>query len=269
MRLYILSIGLLISGIGFFLWYPQSIITAYQTTASYLMYPVIKIHTTIVEPCRALYSSLERYTDLLHAYNELQEKHDQVCGKLIALEATDSYADDVERELHWFKKRFETESAHVVPVMAVHQTDRQHIMLIEGGSQRGIQRDMVVLADSVLLGKVVTVYSWYSIVQLVTDPSSWVAVYGVCSNAHGLVRGTGDPERLLLERVEHLSPVQEDELLLSSGDGMVVPRGYGLGTVETYNSDGLYYTGRVKTLSDPRKLKTCLVVNRAELLKIS
>jgi cell shape-determining protein MreC len=69
--------------------------------------------------------------------------------------------------------------------------------------------------------------------------------------------------------VDHLAPVQEKELLLSSGDGLVVPRGYGVGVVESYQSDGLYYTGIVKLVHDISHLRTCLVVHRANLLKIS
>ena len=134
---------------------------------------------------------------------------------------------------------------------------------------RSIERDMVVLADNLLVGKVITVYPWYSVVQLITDPASCVSVYGVCSGAHGIIRGIGANDTLFLERVDHLSPVQEKELLLSSGDGLVVPRGYGVGLVESYTSDGLYYTGLVKVLHDIVSLKTCLVVDRTNLLKIS
>lgn len=270
MRWYIVAVGIfIISSTIFFLRNSHSLSVAavYNTAASYCMYPIIKTHTNIVQPCRALFGSFENYADLLNAHTLLQEQYVHLQGECISLQAMQSYSVDVQKELDWFQKRFKLSGCHVVPIMAVHQTDRQHTMLIEGGAMRGFTKDMIVLASNVLLGKVITVYPWYCVVQLITDPASWVAVYGVCSNSHGLVRGTGDATHLLLERVEHLSPVQEEELLLSSGDGTIVPRGYGLGIVESYNSDGLYYTGRVKTIIDPNKLRTCLVVNREELLK--
>jgi cell shape-determining protein MreC len=221
------------------------------------------MHTAFIKPCSALYQGLENYGELLHNYEVLSQDYQALQGKHIALQATASYAHDVEKELVWFKKRYQgTATGSMVSIMGLHCSDRQHTMLIEGGSDRGFEKDMVVLADNVLVGKITTVYPWYSIVQLITDPTSCVSVYGVGSGAHGIVRGTGAPDMLHLERVDHLSPVQEQELLLSSGDGLVIPRGYGVGLVERYSSDGLYYSGSVQMLHSVAHLKSCLVFDR-------
>ena len=262
----ILTMGICIGG-G--IWYRTQLAEYGTILGSYCIYPFMYAHKTMIRPCMLWYDARLQYESLRHAYQTLQNNYAQLQGQYIALQSLCAYTADIERELSWFKKRFESREAYIVPVMGVHQTDRQHTMLIEGGEQRGIKRDMVVLADNVLVGKVVTVYPWYAVVQLITDPASCVAISGVSSGAHGIVRGTGDTQILALERVDHLSPVQEKELLLSSGDGIIVPRGYGIGTVDTYNSDGLYYTGRVKTLIDAAHLKTCVVLDRGQLSKIS
>lgn len=236
---------------------------------SYCIYPFLYVHATFIKPYHTLCHGLEQYGDLLHKHEKLCESYNALQGNYIALQATVTYAHDVEKELEWFKKRFDTVTGHIVPVMGVHCSDRQHTMLIEGGASQGFEKDMVVLADNLLVGKITTVYPWYAVVQLITDPASCVSVYGIGSGAHGIVRGTGSQESLHLERVDHLSPVQEQELLLSSGDGLVVPRGYGVGLVERYSSDGLYYTGSVKMLQRIVDLKTCLVFDRNNLSKRS
>lgn len=254
---------------GTWVQYPQALHDVTARICSYCMYPFLYVHTALIKPYYDLCGSLHSYGELLKEHQALQIAYTDLQGSYIALKSTVQYGHDVEKELAWFKKRFSSSEAFVVPVMGIHQSDRQHTMLIEGGSNKGIEKDMVVLADNLLIGKVVTVYPWYAVVQLITDPASCVSVYGVSSGAHGIVRGTGSRDTLYLERVDHLSPVQEKELLLSSGDGLVVPRGYGVGVVESYNSDGLYYSGIVKMVHDIGHLKTCLVVNRANLLKIS
>lgn len=237
------------------------------TIAAYSMYPLLQVHGTLVRPINQWYIRLKQYESLFHDYTKLCDQYQLLQGTCIAHQATNAYAQDVIQELEWFKKRFDNKHVCIAPIMAVHQTDRQHTMIIEGGTDRGIERDMILLADNLLIGKIVTVYTWYSVAQLITDPTSCIAVSGINSKAHGLVRGTGSHDSLLLERVNHLSPVQEQELLLTSGDGMVVPRGYGVGIVTNYSSDGLYYSGTVKTLINPAELRTCVVINRTQLLK--
>lgn len=250
-------------------WYPSVVYNASSVLGSYCMYPFAYAHMSVVKPWYELCHALEKYTDLVRKYQELQRSYNLLNNQYVALQASMSYAYDIEKELTWFKKRFDATAAHVVPVMGIHRSARQHTMLIEGGSNRGLERDMVVLSDTFLVGKITMVYPWYSVVQLITDPASCVSVYGVSSGAHGIVRGTGATDTLLLERVDHLLPIQEKELLLSSGDGLVVPRGYGVGVVENCQSDGLYYSGAVIALHDTAHLKTCLVIERTHLLKIS
>jgi len=269
MRWYIIVLISVFMSTVIVFWYPSFVVNSYTVLGSSCMYPLAYAHASVIKPCNDLSNALDKYRDLLNKYRSVQSAYQELHSRYLILEAASSYAHDVEKELDWFKKRFDPLVAHVVPVMGVHRSDRQHSMLIEGGSNRGIERDMVVLTDNLLVGKVITVYPWYSIVQLITDPASCVSVYGVCSDVHGIVRGTGIHNKLLLERVDHLSPVQENELLLSSGDGLIIPRGYGIGLVESYKSDGLYYTGEVKVLHDSASLKTCLVVEHTNLLKIS
>jgi|GEM_PF-1324670 len=248
-------------------WYSRVIYAAYMETAAACMYPFLRIHQTLIRPIYVWCENFKQYNELVREHNQLREAYRTLQGVALSNQSTMSYAQDVIKELDWFKKRFNAEYLCIVPIMGVHQSDRQHTAIIEGGSDRGIQRDMILLADNVLIGKITTVYAWYSVAQLITDPASCIAVYGINSTAHGIVHGTGSTDTLTLERVNHLSPVQEQELLLTSGDGMVIPRGYGVGIVEKYSSDGLYYTGIVKTLINPAELRTCVIIDRAHLLK--
>lgn len=276
MRWYRVVVSCILIGVA--IWYSSVFFNihfsgALRRTASelgsYCVYPFLYVQSAFINPYYTLCQGLEPYGDLLRKHKDLCKAYNALQSNYIALHATATYAQDVEKELAWFKKRFDAATGHIVPVMGVHCSERQHTMLIEGGSRHGFEKDMIVLADNLLVGKITTVYPWYSVVQLITDPASCVSVYGVGSGAHGIVRGTGSPEILHLERVDHLSPVQEQELLLSSGDGLVVPRGYGVGLVDQYNSDGLYYTGSVKVLQRIADLKTCLVFDRNNLSKRS
>lgn len=66
---------------------------------------------------------------------------------------------------------------------------------------------------------------------LITDKHSEVAAYTNITNANGIVKGINNPDECELIYVNHLLSVSDEDLVLSSGQGLVFPEGFCLGQV--------------------------------------
>lgn len=108
---------------------------------------------------------------------------------------------------------------------------RYQSMTLDRGSADGVQLDAPVLApDGTLVGRVVQVARWTSLVQLLTDPLAGVGARLVYSRSSGLVAGTDGPE-LELRYIDTMTEILPDELVVTSGEDGIFPPGLPIGRV--------------------------------------
>jgi rod shape-determining protein MreC len=141
--------------------------------------------------------------------------------------------------------------------------------LIDAGSSKGVEKDMVVVYKHCLVGKVTEVYPWYSKVVAITDRTCKVAVQCVNQKTTGIHEGTNDLGATQLKYVSHLEPIEVGDYLISSGEGLVFPRGLGVGQIVSCAQSGLYHVIEVKPLIDMQKIAYCTVIKRgASMLSV-
>ncbi len=58
--------------------------------------------------------------------------------------------------------------------------------------------------------------------------------------------------------------MQKNDLVISSGQGMVFPRGFGLGRIRYFTADGVNYTTRLSPLLNLKKLDYCYLLQKGE-----
>src|SRR5579871_4359189 len=110
MRWYrMVVIGVCIT-VGSALWFLPILHRAASEIGSYCIYPFLYAHNAIIKPYYSLCYGLEQYRDLLRKHQELCTAYNELHGNYIALHAAATYARDVEKELEWFKKRFDATS---------------------------------------------------------------------------------------------------------------------------------------------------------------
>jgi rod shape-determining protein MreC len=226
--------------------------------SSYFLYPVLVVHYHVASFkdrwCTKTVSDKTR----LAALEALQQECDILRAENTNLKATLGYVNDT-KELVRFKEGLEHVNDIIAQVIVRYSTEEEQYILINVGTSSHVAKDMVVLAQNNLVGRVVAVYPWYAKVQLSTDPNSYIASYMVGTNAHGIHTGTGSAVETVIERVSHLDDVRVGDDVLTSGEGLIFPRGYRLGTVISKVPVGLYYEVRVKPAIDPYALRYCLV----------
>jgi rod shape-determining protein MreC len=100
--------------------------------------------------------------------------------------------------------------------------------LADSGSERGVKIGNPAMTDQGLLGRVVGVAPGASRIMLLTDVASRTPVMVDRTNARRILTGDGGPNPRL-EYLRGKDAVRAGDVILSSGDGGVIPRGLPVG----------------------------------------
>ena len=123
---------------------------------------------------------------------------------------------------------------------------------------------MVAILKSVLLGRVTAVFNSYAHVMPITNVHCHVPIVCVQSGAHGVFHGVSGSPRGQLDFISHLEPLVIDELVITSGDGLIYPQGLSVGRIKkfTLNELGFLYHVDVEPLYDLEKIGYCSIISK-------
>ena len=134
-------------------------------------------------------------------------------------------------------------------------------IMIDRGSTVGIRPGMPVITDSGVVGLVSGTTPRASKVLLVTDPQSRIDAYVQRSRARGTVRGRGE-HRAAFEYVLREADLEVGDVLLTSGLGVVFPKGLVLGRVRELKRQpfGLFQVASIEPAVDFGRLEEVFVI---------
>lgn len=228
---------------------------------SVVVYPFLVVQHKIVTPLKSYFQNRKTAAELEQQLADLQEQHHLVLAQNIELHGMISYAQDTQ-ELVEFKKQYDFSQAVLGQVLVKNFSEQAHFFLIDKGSNAGVAKDMVALYKDCLIGRVVEVYPRYCKVMLISDQACKVAAYCAQSKATGIYQGDNQEWNSRLNHVSHLAQLEPGELILSSGDGMIFPRGFGIGKVKSFQNDGLFHQVVVEPLVDLHAINHCYLVQK-------
>ncbi len=238
-----------------------------EQVSSCITYPALIVHCHVIEPIKVWFYQRRTMQELRQKLEEIYKERNALLAENIVLRAEADYARDI-AELIIFKKQYKTAQARIAQVLVRHLSDQAHFFLIDIGTVHGIQVDMVATYKNCLIGKVIEVYPWYSKVQSITDARSKVAGYCAATNVQGIYEGINNEHQTTLAYVSHLDQVKKGDMIMSSGKGLIFPRGFALGRVTAICPNGLYHTITAQPLVDLRHIKYCAIIAKgaAEIL---
>jgi rod shape-determining protein MreC len=236
--------------------------TAVESVSSCISYPMLLAQRTIITPLKQRADRQNNISALQKELGELLYECDTLRAQNIALSASLSFADQIS-EVREFTQRYEARQLQLTQILLKHISDDGHYLLVDGGANKDIEPDMVAVYKNCLLGKVVEVYDHFCKVQLISDPACKVAAYCINSGIQAIHQGTGRLEATELAHVSHLLKLQENDLIISSGEGLVFPHGFGLGMVESFEPSGLYYKVKVRPLINIHAIDYCYLMHRS------
>ena len=228
---------------------------------SYIIYPMVRVQQVITAPIRNFFTKRYTIQELEKLCAQLHKENQDLRAQNIDLSSSLNYAADI-GEVVDFKKRYTVTDATLGHILLKNISDHEHYVLIDRGAHHGIKPDMVAVYKNCLVGRVVQVYPLYSKLLLVTDKRCKVAAYCTKTKAGGIYEGCNTVAHAALERVSHLNKVREGDIVLSSGEGLVFPRGFALGKIQVCAISGLFHEVKLKPLVDVQKLAYCYLIQK-------
>lgn len=149
--------------------------------------------------------------------------------------------------------------------VGVDPTNLVYLLYVDVGSWDGIARNMPVITDRGLVGRVSAVGPRSAQVLLLIDPASAVNAIVQNSRATGLVRGNLDGT-LVMERIRPDEDVNPGDIVLTSGLGGNFPARLVIGQVTevTHRDQDMTQTARLRPTVDFGKLETVLILTSFE-----
>ncbi|MGH9757663.1 MAG: rod shape-determining protein MreC, partial [Candidatus Acidiferrales bacterium] len=132
-------------------------------------------------------------------------------------------------------------------------------IVINCGERDHVRRNLAVITPDGVVGKIVEVLPSTSQVQLINDKDSGVGALFAVSRTQGVVKGSGGPDPRM-EYVVNDEKVQPGELILTSGEDRIFPKGLPIGTVEKATPGNPFQTILVKPAVRLDRLEDVIVL---------
>jgi len=114
----------------------------------------------------------------------------------------------------------------------------RHILVINRGKRDGIFIGQTVLDDRGVMGQVLDVFPHSARVLLLSDKQHSASVRIERTGMRGILSGTGDSGRLMLQYVPNTADIVVGDRLITSGLGLRFPAGYPIGVVTAIQRHG-------------------------------
>jgi rod shape-determining protein MreC len=116
-------------------------------------------------------------------------------------------------------------------IIATGAGSNSKVVFVDRGTVSGVQRGMAVVTPDGIVGKVIAAYPTASQVLLITDADFAAGVVTEKNQVHGTLKGQGTPQ-CKVDYVAFEEKVEPGELVYTSGDDRIFPRGFRVGVVK-------------------------------------
>ena len=191
---------------------------------------------------------------------DLQKEVDQLRRKKIEARELEAENQELKQLLKWSETQAQLETVGA-DIAGQSPDNWQRMMIINKGSSSGIKKYMAVVTEEGLVGRVISVGSRSSVVQLITDSRSGIGVRDQSSRETGIMDGQNE-EILRFEPMKEDAEVKVGNIMETSGLGGTCPPGIVIGTVSNVRkrSSGLTRLVEIKPFVTFSKLDQVLVI---------
>lgn len=238
--------------------------------------------------------------NLVKLVNNYKNINQDLLSEIIELKAKLNQIEETQEILD-YGKRYYNSNAILSQVLLYINSSQEHCFFIDGGKNRNINTKMVAVYKNCLLGRVSEVHEYWSKVTLITDKTCKISAQCANTKTQGILEGQGNihsaitnfstspeintqvaPKRnnldstnssdklnkqnnfgcMKLSFVDHLKPIEIGDLILSTGEGLIFPKGFGLGRVETQEIKDCDYIITVKPIINFSQISNCLLIQK-------
>ncbi|MGD0962999.1 MAG: rod shape-determining protein MreC [Candidatus Acidiferrales bacterium] len=172
------------------------------------------------------------YIGLHNARNENQQLRAELGQLQLRNRELESQANEAQRLSAMLNFRDSHPEAPLLAaqVIGASADSTSHTLFINRGSRDRIRNNMAVVTPDGVVGKIVEVFPSTAQVLLLNDKESGVGALFAATRTHGVVKGSGDPTPRL-DYIVNDEKVKSGDVLLTSGDDRIFPKGLLIGTV--------------------------------------
>src|SRR4051812_48501778 len=204
--------------------------------------PVERVSSTVLAPIQMGLSetmsegaefvdTISRVRTLASENADYQDQVDQLQSEVVRMHELEVENRDL-RNLLGMKER--TGPAALIPVSVIARDDTPYVqaVTIDRGASDGVRQDAVVITHKGLVGRVERVNPTSAKVRLINDLNSSVGVrLQTEARTTGVLRGQSQGNSLVIAYIRQDDPIQQGDLVLTSGQGEVFPEGLVVGKV--------------------------------------
>ena len=194
----------------------------------------------------AIYDTINEFFVSQHLTDEnmhLQQQRLVDRGQLQQLRALEAENAQL-RKLLETAQRLES-SAIMAEIVHVPRDPFNRKVILDKGSQSGIQPGQIVVDDVGVVGQITRNYPWLSEVTLITDKDHSVPVQVIRNGLRSVVSGTGKDGMLELRYLAVNTDIQEGDTLVTSGIDGVYPPGLPVAVVSKIERNPSYVFAHV------------------------
>lgn len=230
----------------------------FERLTAQILFPIISIQSKIAKPLANYWKNKKDLNALLSQFSSSQEKVEKLEAENIEL-ASALNRFDASKDLDRYRSRYK-EFVVTGQIILKQISETGHYIFIDQGYADGIETEMIAVYRNNIVGKVDTVFRAYSRIVLVTDSSCKISAFCNQAGVKGIYEGRMNIAQAELMHVDHMQSLKEEDLLLSSGEGLVYPFGFCLGKIKTFENNGISYNIFVEPLIDLSKLSYCSII---------
>ena len=225
------------------------------------------IQTAISWSLEQTASTFENYIYLWHTHRDnlsLLEENRKLLNSIASLR--DTQQENIRlKKLLQFQEKFNFQSI-VARVIAKDVSTEFRSIRLNRGEEAGIKRNMAVVTDEGVVGRILRTTKNTADVVTLLDPLSAVDAIVERSRARGIVEGITD-DSCQLKYALRTDDILPGDMLISSGLGGIFPKGIMLGMVSKVNRKpyGITQEVEIRPSVDFSKLEEVLIVSGGDL----
>lgn len=226
----LIFLGIIILFVSIF--WPQNIVTSKIYLGGKFIFNPIKGSTgKIAVALGNFFGNLRDINKLDNINDDLEKENKKLRSENIKLKELELENQVLRQQLQFAQ---DNPSLDLVACQVVGRDPNNFLQFItiNKGTSDGLKKDMPVISEGYLVGKIVEIDKRTSKVFLITNPSSAVNALIQSSRATGIVRGELG-FGLVIESVTQEVKVTKGDVVVTSGIGGVFPKGLVIGKVES------------------------------------
>jgi rod shape-determining protein MreC len=237
-----------------------------ENTAATILYPFLVVSNSVTECVSSYTEQKQNYQALRNDYQKLREDFQNLLHENIKQQASRHYFEQ-NKELVEFGQRYNLSDKIMAKILIRTIAEQEHSVIINRGARDGVKKDMIALDKFQIVGRVSQVFDYYSKLLLITDQNCKIAAYTNNTNASGIVHGQNNIRRCKLNYVSHLFKIEINDLVLSSGQGLIFPEGFCLGRIVQHSlkEKELYHNVDIEPLINLETLRFCLLTDQSQI----